>query len=116
MTNFQEGQFVKGKAKKVAKLQTYVSTDTQKNRYSIVELSVKVWEKDGEYVASCPELDVFCYGVDRTQANDRLKKVILFYAETAGELGYQINPSGILSALDIQEGNTSSPKPSQFIN
>lgn len=80
-----------------------------------MDLSVKVWEKDGEYVASCPELDVFCYGVSKTQANQRLKKVILFYAETAGELGYQINPSGILSALDIKE-NDSSPKPSQFIN
>lgn len=79
-----------------------------------MELSVKVWEKDGEYVASCPELDVFCYGDSQSQANHRLKKVILFYAETAGELGYQINPTGILTALDLKENDT--PKTSQFIN
>ncbi len=66
-----------------------------------MELSIRVWQKDGEYVASCPELDVFTYGETREQATRRLKKVIVFYAETASQLGYKIDPKELLASLDI---------------
>ena len=65
-----------------------------------MELSIKIWEKNGEYVANCPELDIFCYGINYKQAQDRIKKVILFYAETAHDLGYNINPKELISSLD----------------
>ncbi len=70
-----------------------------------VELSVNVWEKNGECVASCPELEIFCYGIDEKQARARLKKVISFYAETASDLGYDVDLAG-LSTEDMD-----SPKP-----
>lgn len=65
-----------------------------------VDLSIKVWEKDKEFVATCPELDVYSYGKTRDQAMSRLKKVIVFYAETASQLGYKIDPGDLLSSLD----------------
>jgi len=65
-----------------------------------VELSIKVWKKEEEFVASCPELDVFCYGIDRNQAMSRLRKVIVFYANTATDLGYKIDPVELLSSFD----------------
>lgn len=60
-----------------------------------------MWQRDGEYVASCPELDIFTYGETRERATDRLKKVIVFYAETASQLGYKIDAQDILSSLQI---------------
>ncbi|MCB1146923.1 MAG: type II toxin-antitoxin system HicB family antitoxin [Leptospiraceae bacterium] len=66
-----------------------------------MDLSIKVWQRDGEYVASCPELDIFTYGETRERATDRLKKVIVFYAETASQLGYKIDAQDILSSLQI---------------
>ncbi len=54
-------------------------------------ININVWKKNKEYVASCPELEIFCYGIDEKQARERLKKVIYFYVETASDLGYNIN-------------------------
>ncbi len=64
-----------------------------------MDLSIRVWNRDGEFVASCPELDVFTYGDSRDRATRRLKKVILFYAETASQLGYKIDKAEILQSL-----------------
>lgn len=66
-----------------------------------MDLSIKVWQRDGEYVANCPELDIFTYGETRERATDRLKKVIVFYAETATQLGYKIDAQEILSSLQL---------------
>ena len=60
-----------------------------------MDLSVNVWKKNQEYVASCPELEIFCYGIDEKQARARLKKVISFYAETAVDLGYDVDLAGL---------------------
>lgn len=65
-----------------------------------MDLSIKVWQKENEYIANCPELDVFTYGECREQATSRLKKVIVFYAETASQLGYKIDPSELLGSLN----------------
>ncbi|HRP67974.1 MAG TPA: type II toxin-antitoxin system HicB family antitoxin [Turneriella sp.] len=64
-----------------------------------MDLSVRVYEKEGEFVASCPELDVYTYGVDAEEARRRLKHVIAFYASTAQDLGYKIDASELLSNL-----------------
>ncbi|MCS6985632.1 MAG: type II toxin-antitoxin system HicB family antitoxin [Leptospiraceae bacterium] len=66
-----------------------------------MDLSIKVWPKDGEYVASCPELDVFTFGQSPQQAVERLKKVIVFYAETASQLGYKIDAKELLASLNL---------------
>lgn len=58
---------------------------------------MRVYEKDGEYVASCPELDVYTYGGDADQARARLRHVIAFYASTAQDLGYKIDAAELLS-------------------
>jgi predicted RNase H-like HicB family nuclease len=64
-----------------------------------VDLSIRVYEKEGEFVASCPELDVYTYGGDAEQARARLKHVISFYASTAQDLGYKIDASELLSNM-----------------
>lgn len=58
-----------------------------------------MYEKEGEFVASCPELDVYTYGMDAEEARRRLKHVISFYASTAQDLGYKIDASELLSNL-----------------
>ena len=65
-----------------------------------MSISIKVYESEGEYVASCPELDICCYGFDKSQATTRLKKVIVFYAETATQLGYQIDTREIIDSMN----------------
>jgi len=64
-----------------------------------VDLSIRVYEKDGEFVASFPELDVYTYGQNAEQARARLKHVIAFYANTAQDLGYKIDATELLSSF-----------------
>jgi len=66
-----------------------------------VDINIKIWKKETEYVAGCPELDIFTYGETKQQARERLVRVILFYAETASDMGYQIDPAELLGTLDI---------------
>ncbi len=65
---------------------------------NIPSISV-ISKKENEYVASCPELEIFCYGKDEQQARQRIKKVIRFYIETANELGYPIDESRFMKLL-----------------
>ena len=57
---------------------------------------MKVWQNQGQFIASCPELDIFTYGSDQNQARRRLQQVLVFYAETATEMGYKIVPGELL--------------------
>lgn len=66
-----------------------------------MDLTIKIWPKESEFVAGCPELDIFTYGENRQQARERLIKVILFYAETATDMGYKIDPGELIGRLDI---------------
>ena len=66
-----------------------------------MDLTIKVWQKEDEYVAGCPEIDIYTYGHTREKARERLIKVILFYAETATDMGYNIDPSELLGRLEI---------------
>lgn len=66
---------------------------------------MKVWQNQGQFIASCPELDIFTYGSDQNQARRRLQQVLVFYAETATEMGYKIVPGELLSSLQ----NNSAP-------
>ncbi|MES0490631.1 MAG: hypothetical protein ABUK01_11595 [Leptospirales bacterium] len=66
-----------------------------------MDLSIKAWKKNDEYIAGCTELDIFTYGKTKVQARERLVRVILFYAETASEMGYKIDPDELLGSLDV---------------
>jgi len=66
-----------------------------------VDLTIKIWQKESEYVAGCPEIDIYTYGDSREKARERLIKVILFYAETATDMGYNIDPGELLGRLEI---------------
>ena len=48
-----------------------------------MKLSIKLMEIEKEIIASCPELDVNCYGVNRGEAIRRLKNVLQFYIDSA---------------------------------
>ena len=55
-----------------------------------MELSVKLFETEKEFIANCPELDINCYGSNKNEAIRRLKNVIQFYIKSAKELGLDI--------------------------
>ncbi len=55
-----------------------------------MKLSIKLMEIENEVIASCPELDVNCYGFDRNEAIRRLKNVLQFYIDSAQEFGLEV--------------------------
>jgi predicted RNase H-like HicB family nuclease len=57
-----------------------------------MNISIKLINNGTEFIANCPELDINCYGADKNEAMQRIKKVIAFYIESAKELGLDINP------------------------
>jgi len=57
-----------------------------------MNISIKLINNGGEYIANCPELDINCYGSNENEAVRRLKDVISFYINSAKELGIDINP------------------------
>lgn len=65
-----------------------------------------VGKRGPRYVASCPELDIYCYGQSEEQARSRMKKVIKFYIETANELGYQIDEHCFMQAFNSTKHST----------
>lgn len=66
-----------------------------------MNISIKLINNGGEFIANCPELDINCYGANRNEAVRRLKDVINFYINSAKELGIDINPLKDISV----EGN-----------
>lgn len=57
-----------------------------------MNISIKLINVGSEFIANCPELDINCYGADKNEAMQRIRKVIAFYIESAKELGLDINP------------------------
>lgn len=57
-----------------------------------MNISIKLIQTGTEFIANCPELDINCYGSDKNEAMQRIRKVIAFYIESAKELGLDINP------------------------
>ena len=62
-----------------------------------MNISIKVIDNGSEYIASCPELDINCYGSDRNEAIRRIKEVIHFYILSAKEMGLDVVPLKELS-------------------
>lgn len=63
----------------------------------MTDIEVKITRTNGYYKASCSNLDVYCFGSTSDQAKSRLKYVLLFYATTASELGYNIDFEELIS-------------------
>lgn len=55
-----------------------------------MKLNVKLVATENEFIASCPELDVNCYGQNKDEAIRRLKNVLQFYIDSAQELGLDV--------------------------
>lgn len=55
-----------------------------------MKISVKLIQNKDEIIASCPELDINCYGADRQEAVRRIQDVIRFYIDAARELGLPV--------------------------
>jgi hypothetical protein len=56
-----------------------------------MKISVKLLKDKKEFIANCPELDINCYGENKDEAINRIKKVIYFYINSAKELGLNVN-------------------------
>ena len=48
-------------------------------------LTIEVFKKQKRFVAKCKELDIYSYGASSEKAVQRIKKVIAFYVQSAGE-------------------------------
>ncbi len=55
-----------------------------------MHISINLTEKENEYIANCPELDINCYGENRKQAVRRIQQVIEFYIQSARDLGLDV--------------------------
>ena len=67
-----------------------------------MKLSIKLINNHDEIIANCPELDISCYGSDKTEAIRRIKNVINFYVDSAKELGLDVDP---LTEISIEGEN-----------
>lgn len=48
-------------------------------------LTIEISKKDTDFIAKCKELNIYSYGKTSENAVKRLKKVIKFYIQSAGE-------------------------------
>ena len=55
-----------------------------------MKISVKLLEKNNEFVATCPDLDINCYACNKDEAIRRIQNVINFYIESAQEFGIDV--------------------------
>ena len=56
-----------------------------------MKITIDIIQQENEFIAVCPELDINCYGKDKADAIRRIQNVILFYIESAKELGFDVN-------------------------
>ena len=55
-----------------------------------MKISVTLSEINNQYIASCPELEINCYGSDKCEATRRIREVLSFYIRSAEELGLEV--------------------------
>ena len=81
------------------------NVNPEKTGRCAMKLSITLMQLEDEFIASCPELEINCYGSDRTDAIRRIKNVLQFYIASAEELGFEVE------SLDsmIIEGEKSLP-------
>ena len=70
-----------------------------------MKLSIRIIELENECIASCPELEINCYGADRDDAVRRIRNVLQFYISSAQELGFDVEEFDAM----VIEGNVHLP-------
>lgn len=55
-----------------------------------MKVSVRLFEIEDRFIASCPELEINCYGSDKAEAARRINDVLNFYIRSAEELGLEV--------------------------
>ncbi|MGQ9848166.1 MAG: hypothetical protein ACUVQP_11805 [Bacteroidales bacterium] len=55
-----------------------------------MKLSIKLIERNHEYIATCPELDISCYASNKNEAIKRIQNILFFYMQSAQELGFSV--------------------------
>jgi predicted RNase H-like HicB family nuclease len=55
-----------------------------------MNISINLLKSENEFIASCPELEINCYGKNKIEAVRRIKNVLQFYMHSAKELGLDI--------------------------
>ena len=68
----------------------------------IMNITIKLMEIDGEFIATCPELDINCYAHNKKEAIRRIVTVLRFYIDSAKELGFEVEDFDSISI----EGST----------
>lgn len=56
-----------------------------------MRITIKTLETETEVIATCPELDINCYGPSKNDAIRRLVSVLHFYIDAARDLGLDVN-------------------------
>ena len=65
-----------------------------------MKITINLIQQENEFVAVCPELDINCYGRDKSDAIKRIYTVIEFYIQSAKELGFDVNELNEISIED----------------
>ena len=65
-----------------------------------MKITINLIQQENEFVAVCPELDINCYGRDKSDAIKRIYNVIEFYIESAKEFGFDVNELNEISIED----------------
>lgn len=55
-----------------------------------MKITIKLIQSESEFIATCPELDINCYGSDKEEAARRIQSVIHFYVDSARALGLDV--------------------------
>ena len=56
-----------------------------------MKITVNLIQQKNEFIAVCPELDINCYGRDKSDAIKKINNVIMFYIQSAKEMGFDVN-------------------------
>ena len=55
-----------------------------------MKISVNLIQRNDEFVANCPELDISCFAKSKSDAIFRMQNIISFYIESAQEYGLDV--------------------------
>jgi predicted RNase H-like HicB family nuclease len=65
-----------------------------------MKITINLIQQENEFIAVCPELDINCYGKDKSDAIRRIHSVIDFYIQSAKELGFDVTEFKEMSLAD----------------
>ena len=69
-----------------------------------MNISIKIMESNGEFIATCPELDINCYAHNKNDAIRRILNVLKFYIDSARELGLEVGEFESISVEGLPSG------------